>query len=822
MARSTPGVRRRFHPAITCLESRTLLASVTSLGQDGVDLVGPDASQGSDGIEDLHLSLSGLAGTVEQIAVQAPGGFEWATAPDPTGAAFAEYFPSSTPGDGDLYMNPQIRSDLPAPRGTLPLGGSTGSLISLANGDTLTVTIDYQGQTSPDTVTAVVSGLISATDPMPATPVPANLVNAFQVVNLGQGPNSLYYEQGFVHVVATATSGLTFAPATFNQVVWSMSDRAGLEWDSTAATLGHNHVYASLRSGTDNVVDLFFPPARDEAPSSGSTSPTMTLTALVPGVSTVYATDFAGSDWNPAARATALNNQPAPSPSPTTEAGLVALLASTSPEYDTIDLPANATIIMTQPLEITHSVAIFGNNSTLLFQQGSTAAWPASASGAIYVNSPAYDNVQLTLSGFTIAFGMNPPIRWNNPSGAGPALFDPENNPGGVEHAVIDTADSNTNLNLTALTLSNMHISGPPAFDSATFATISSLIGQDEGSGAVYSGEPAIDLVRTNALDTGSIENSTFQGGSIDLSGGPWTIAGNSIKGSMAETYSAAAFALHSSHDVTIMDNQVTQSDPAGREFRLVVMAVSGYDNVIEGNTFAGGVGANGNEWTYLPASGEFYGINDPEVILAESSYGVLFEGRPGAVSSDGRLLVLPDVRAQATAGATGPGLVVSILEEVGPGGAPEQGLSGEWFRVGQQVSLGPDNTLELLMEDPLPALPPNGYYVVEVTGGFVNNSITNNQINLAGKDSAGVVLNGADYGTRKSLETPSWEDRAPASSPRRRPFRSRRRSARRLRAPERFRFRRAGLPCQTWGRSWKTTRSRILWAESSPARSTG
>ena len=42
---------------------------------------------------------------------------------------------------------------------------------------------------------------------------------------------------------------------------------------------------------------------------------------------------------------------------------------------------------------------------------------------------------------------------------------------------------------------------------------------------------------------------------------------------------------------MTIEGNQVTQSDPAGREFRLVNLAVSGYDNVIEGNTFGGGAG---------------------------------------------------------------------------------------------------------------------------------------------------------------------------------------------------------------------------------------
>ena len=60
----------------------------------------------------------------------------------------------------------------------------------------------------------------------------------------------------------------------------------------------------------------------------------------------------------------------------------------------------------------------------------------------------------------------------------------------------------------------------------------------------------------------------------------------------------------------------------------------------------------------------------------------MLFEGRPGAVSADGRLLVLPDARASADAGSTGPGLVVSILEVVRPGGVADSSLVGEWFRV--------------------------------------------------------------------------------------------------------------------------------------------
>ena len=142
------------------------------------------------------------------------------------------------------------------------------------------------------------------------------------------------------------------------------------------------------------------------------------------------------------------------------------------------------------------------------------------------MNAPAYTNIQLRLSGFTIAFDMSAPIRWSNPAGAGPALFDPENNPAGIEHAVIDTRDSNTNLNLTSLACEQHADRRAAGFRRiARSAAISAQARPDCGdSAAQYVGELAIDLVRTNDLDTGSISNSSFQGGSIELYGGPWTI----------------------------------------------------------------------------------------------------------------------------------------------------------------------------------------------------------------------------------------------------------------------------------------------------------
>jgi hypothetical protein len=312
---------------------------------------------------------------------------------------------------------------------------------------------------------------------------------------------------------------------------------------------------------------------------------------------------------------------------------------------------------------------------------------------------------------------------------------------------VIDTRDSNSNENRDVLTLSGMTISGPPAFDGSTFSTLQAKLQQSGDTIHEYAGEQAIDLVRANDEDSGTITGCTFQGGSIEVFGGPWTITNNTVLGAMADTYSPGAFALHSSFGASIQGNQVSQADPAGREFRLVVLAISGHDDSIQGNMFGGGAGQVGDEVTYDAGSGQFIGINDPEVIIAESTYGVLFEGRPSAAAADGRLLVLGDLSAGAAPEVTGPGMVVSILAGVNADGSSNMTMAGRWYRVAQQAGLSGDN-IELLMQDPLPAPPPGGYYLVEVTGGFVDNTIAGNTLDLKGKSSTGIKVDGEDYGT--------------------------------------------------------------------------
>ena len=117
--------RRRFRSASSSISNyaHSLAAVVTSLGQDWTRprgtrrLSGPGRNSRPPSATDRTWQQRS-----SQIVVQAPGGFEWATEPDPTGAALAEYFPSATSGQGNLYINPQVKSDQ-APRRCIAAAG---------------------------------------------------------------------------------------------------------------------------------------------------------------------------------------------------------------------------------------------------------------------------------------------------------------------------------------------------------------------------------------------------------------------------------------------------------------------------------------------------------------------------------------------------------------------------------------------------------------------------------------------------------------------------------------------------------------------------
>ncbi len=76
-------LRRRRIFDLDQLEPRTLLSlAVVSDGQSaGVDLTGPSASPGSDGIADVEFSITGLTGAIQFVAVVSTGDTAYTTLP---------------------------------------------------------------------------------------------------------------------------------------------------------------------------------------------------------------------------------------------------------------------------------------------------------------------------------------------------------------------------------------------------------------------------------------------------------------------------------------------------------------------------------------------------------------------------------------------------------------------------------------------------------------------------------------------------------------------------------------------------------------------
>ncbi len=713
-----------------------------------------------------------------------PNGFHWQTTPDSSGYAFAEFIANPDSYQGHLYINPEVKSTIP------PSGGSTGTLIQLVNGDPLTITVNYTtGGTSPQSYseqqiiipesTSNTYHITSATDPVSEPSAPTYNNNSITVTDDNQDetfPEWAEGQNGFVHLVVSFPASLdlsnwavdfTTTPyyGTELPLIFSLSDDARNEWDSMRVTNFYNHLYAFYNSEEPNQASLYFAPDRDEYAANGYSPTSMTLQVQLPNNPTVFVSSVSVTqDWNLSDLTPVTSTHAAP-PDVTTGAGLQTDLNSTSPEYDVIDLEPGALIVSNNPIEITHTVTIVGNGATIEFQQDGNT-WPynstpaTDADGAFYVNEDQsaniHANLQITFEDFTIEFAnnngnpnANPPVQWGNGDGG---LFDP--NADYAPFAVINDQTQNENYDSDMITLSEMNIYGPPAFDENSPTEKYATLHQDNST---YVGEPSIPLLLTNAPDFGSITDCTLQGGTVELNGGPWVVQDNTLLGAMAGTYSLGAISANSGeHDILVQGNHVTQSASTGYLLRFVNFGADATDTTVEDNTVSGGnlgyLNSNMDGWS--PSNGYSAIHGGPEFILQEPQYSVWYEGRPASVSANGYLLVLsnvisdPQTFGQST-GPTGQGDIVSIVGGVNADGSTNLADAGQWFVVAQQVS-DADGTLTLLMQDPLPPLPSSGYYVVELTDGFVNNSYIDNYIDTGDSASVDMDLAAAEaFGTR-------------------------------------------------------------------------
>ena len=271
------------------------------------------------------MKLSQLTGTPRSILVQGPTGFQWASGPNLTGAANAEFF-----SPGDLYLNPRIRSNLD--QNGNPLGSSTGALVTLHNRDRLNLTVTYQdGRTDSGSVTV---SLASPPRPMSKPATPANVVSGDFVVSWSGFSNNgqdITGPQGNVHLRVTGLAGRTISTAT-------LSDQAGAYWANPDPTAQHI-LWIETRRPTRPTSTR---PQSGTRPSHlwVSTSSDMTLRAHVPEMTRDSTSRSSpGGPWVPSLVANPLNGNSITNVSTQGSARWLRRgLGPGSPEIDTISL----------------------------------------------------------------------------------------------------------------------------------------------------------------------------------------------------------------------------------------------------------------------------------------------------------------------------------------------------------------------------------------------------------------------------------------------------------------------------------------------------
>ncbi|CAN5912893.1 hypothetical protein BH23PLA1_BH23PLA1_23320 [soil metagenome] len=338
------------------------------------------------------------------------------------------------------------------------------------------------------------------------------------------------------------------------------------------------------------------------------------------------------------------------------------------------------TYTLDRPLVLNRPIAITADpGATVVFSQPSDAtAWTA----AIKIH-----HGHTTLDGFAVRFAG--PIRWNGAVSFGPAVI-----------GTTDSLDGNVGGVKVGLAITNMDLEGPPP---------------------THPGEQAVKLMRLVSADSGRIAGNVLKGGTTQFMRGPWEVVGNDYRGTVANTFAFEVFAGHHTRELVLRDNQARPVADAGKTYRFLVLTVSGSNDVIEGNVVSG-IGPMDADLTPPP--------NAPEIILTEA-YRLSFEGRPAAVSSDGRIVQIPTPQGEPAR----VGDVVSVLS--GP-------QAGQWSRIASVIS-----PTAYVLVDPLP-IGAGPEVAISIAAGFVGQVYRNNWIDARGSSTAApLVLVGAHFGTQ-------------------------------------------------------------------------
>jgi hypothetical protein len=428
--------------------------------------------------------------------------------------------------------------------------------------------------------------------------------------------------------------------------------------------LGPGERPLNFRRGRDRAqADLFFTPDRDETGAS------MTLRLLFQdGESAV--TQFHGGACDPA------RGQPGPAAT-----SIVARpgddLNALVGRYGTVTL-AGGTHRLAHPLVLEKPVTLRGERGAILefAQDPKDPPWTA----AIKVHAG-----RTTLRDFAVRFAG--PVRWDSKVNYGPAVIGMTDN--------LDPPHPEPKLGLE---FSGLDLTVPPVVKTKDW-------------------EESLRLMRLIRAQTGQVSKCTLRGGMVEFEGGPWQLVDNEYRGAEPGTFNWCVFGGHNLHDLVVRGNTTKQVEPAGKTWRFLVMTGWGCNLLVEKNTIAG-VGPRDDDT--IPF------MNAPETILTES-YRLRFEGKPSALSTDGRVLGVAELQGDAPQ----VGDVVSVLAGTG---------AGEWRTIAQP--LAPN---AFLLTSPLP----RGASVVSIGRGFVGTRIEANSIDTRGSRTAvNIILPGNNFGT--------------------------------------------------------------------------
>lgn len=330
---------------------------------------------------------------------------------------------------------------------------------------------------------------------------------------------------------------------------------------------------------------------------------------------------------------------------------------------------------LTRPLELSKPIQLIGQRGTVLEFAQPPGAEPWSAALKIHTGGVALESLAVRFAG---------PVRWKSDVSFGPAVIGSTDN--------TDPPHRNPIINLT---FRGLDLDSPPA--STPW-------------------EEAPRLIRIASGQGGRIENCKLRGGIIELFRGPWTVVGNTYRGTPQNTYTYAVISAHDTRDLIVERNTIAPEPGSGKTWRFLVLTGSCFETRVASNTVSG-IGPRDLD--------KLENANAPEIILTEN-YTVRFEGRPRRVGAGGRLVALSQEQGEPIR----PGDVLAILTGKG---------AGSYRRVDHVIA-----PAVIWLDSAIPS----DASAVSVAGGLVNTVIRENTVDSRGSTAAAnLVLVGNLFG---------------------------------------------------------------------------